>query len=160
MPGRGRGGKQSDASPPGPRSSDPPEPNPRRLRVLLAEDDPMNQKVVACLLEKIGYEIDVVDNGHEAVEAVKRKRYDLVLMDIKMPVLDGLQATRKIIEQVPKSERPLIVALTAHVMVHQRETCLASGMDDFLAKPLRLQDLHAALNRWARMIHRPISPPP
>ncbi len=152
-------GGDPDASPPGPRSSDPPEPKPRRLRVLLAEDDPMNQKVVACLLEKIGYEIDVVDDGQAAVEAVKRKRYDLILMDIRMPLLDGLQATRKIIEQTPKAERPLIVALTAHVMVGQREKCLASGMDDFLAKPFRLRDLHAAVRRWARMIEHPVIPP-
>ncbi len=125
-----------------------PTPPPReQLRVLLAEDNPINQRVAKLMLEKLGQHPDLVANGAEAAQAVSRVPYDLVLMDVQMPEMDGIQATR-IIRGNPAIDRELrIVALTANASVEDREACVNAGMDDYLAKPLRLQDLDAQLNR-------------
>lgn len=120
------------------------------LRILLAEDNPVNQKVAVRMLKKLGYDADVARTGVEALEKLAASRYDVVLMDIMMPEMDGIETTRKIIERYPENERPRIIALTANAMRGDRERCLAAGMDDYLAKPLRVDQLGEALERCAR----------
>ncbi len=115
------------------------------LSILLAEDNPVNQRVATLILQRMGYRADVAANGREAVEAVARRRYDLVLMDVQMPEMDGLQAAQEICARYPRSQRPRIVAMTANASTGDRDQCLAAGMDDFLPKPVRQGDLRAAL---------------
>ena len=117
------------------------------LRILLAEDNPMNQKVALRLLERLGYGADVATNGVEAIEALERRPYDVVLMDVQMPHLDGLDATRQICERWPEKSRPQIVAMTANALPEDREACFAAGMNDYVAKPIRAEELAAALKR-------------
>ena len=120
------------------------------LRILLAEDNVVNQKLAIRLLERLGYRADVVANGIEAIEAVERQPYDLLLSDVQMPEMDGLEATRRIIERWPDGERPWIVAMTAEAMSGDRERCLAAGMNDYVAKPIRVDELVAAIKRTPR----------
>jgi GAF domain-containing protein/CheY-like chemotaxis protein/HPt (histidine-containing phosphotransfer) domain-containing protein len=117
------------------------------LRILVAEDNVVNQRLALRLLEKLGYRADVVANGLEAVEAVRRQPYDLVLMDVQMPEMDGVQATQQILERWADGDRPWIVAMTAEVMRGDREGFLAAGMNDYVAKPIRPQELIAAIAR-------------
>ncbi len=119
----------------------------RPLRILLAEDNVVNQKVAVRLLERMGYRPDVASNGIEALAAVHRQRYDLVLMDIQMPEMDGLEASRRIISELDAPKRPRLVALTANVLKGDQQMCLDAGMDDYLAKPLDLAHLRDALLR-------------
>ncbi|MBV8036442.1 response regulator [Roseateles sp.] len=114
------------------------------LRILLAEDNAVNQKLALRLLGQMGYRADVAANGVEAVECVQRQPYDLVLMDVQMPEMDGLEATRLIVERLGAG-RPRIVAMTANAMQGDREACLAAGMDDYLTKPIRVEALVQAL---------------
>lgn len=118
------------------------------LRLLLAEDNLVNQKVALRLLEKIGYRADVVANGLEAIAALERQPYDIVLMDVHMPELDGLETTRQICQRWPA--HPIIAAMTANAMQGDREECLAAGMDDYVSKPVKLEELEAVLARWGR----------
>jgi GAF domain-containing protein/CheY-like chemotaxis protein/HPt (histidine-containing phosphotransfer) domain-containing protein len=120
------------------------------LRILLAEDNVVNQKLAIRLLERLGYRADVVANGVEALDALERQTYDLLLSDVQMPEMDGLEATRRIIQRWPSSERPWIVAMTAEAMSGDRERCLAAGMNDYLAKPIRVDELVAAIKRTPR----------
>jgi signal transduction histidine kinase/DNA-binding response OmpR family regulator len=115
------------------------------LRILLAEDNRVNQKVATKMLEYLGYRAEVVANGLEVLEALARQTYDVVLMDVQMPEMDGLEATRCVRERWP--EGPRIIAMTANAMQGDREMCLAAGMDDYVAKPVRRDDLKAALLR-------------
>ncbi|HEY4593314.1 MAG TPA: ATP-binding protein [Thermoanaerobaculia bacterium] len=117
------------------------------LRILLAEDNSINQRVGLLLLERIGYVADVAGNGMEVLEALRRQPYDLILMDVQMPGMDGLEATRRIRAEFPAERQPRVVALTANVLREQREACLAAGMDDFVQKPVVFMDLRAALSR-------------
>jgi signal transduction histidine kinase/CheY-like chemotaxis protein len=117
------------------------------LRILIAEDNRINQKVALKLLERIGYRADVAANGVEALRALERQAYDVVLMDVQMPEMDGLAATRAIRERWPGSSGPRVVAMTANAMRDDREACLAAGMDDFVSKPVVLAQLAAALER-------------
>jgi signal transduction histidine kinase/DNA-binding response OmpR family regulator/HPt (histidine-containing phosphotransfer) domain-containing protein/HAMP domain-containing protein len=116
------------------------------LRILVAEDHPVNQRLVQLLLAKLGHRADLVSDGVEAVAAVRRRDYDVVLMDLQMPELDGLGATRQIREHLG-GRRPRIIAVTANALPGDREACLAAGMDDHLAKPLTSTDLALALAR-------------
>jgi CheY-like chemotaxis protein len=116
------------------------------LRILLAEDNAVNQKVALRLLEQLGYRADVAWNGVEVLEALEREPYDVVLMDVQMPELDGLDATRRICERWSPGTRPRIIAMTANATVEDREACLASGMDDYVAKPVRPEALAEALS--------------
>jgi signal transduction histidine kinase/CheY-like chemotaxis protein/HPt (histidine-containing phosphotransfer) domain-containing protein len=115
------------------------------LRLLVAEDNAVNQRVVTLILERLGYHADLVSNGAEAVVAVQRRTYDVVLMDVEMPVMDGLEATRRIRRSLPPDRQPRIIGLTASALVEEREKGLAAGMDDYLAKPVRREELDAAL---------------
>jgi CheY-like chemotaxis protein len=117
------------------------------LRILLAEDNAVNQKLALRLLEKMGYRADVAGNGLEAIEAVERQPYDVVLMDIQMPEMDGLEATQQIVTRWPPDERPAIIAMTANVMQGDRELTVEAGMDDYVAKPIRVEELIGALSR-------------
>lgn len=111
------------------------------LRILLAEDNPVNQKVALIMLERNGYRADVVADGQEAIDAIERQRYDLVLMDVRMPEVDGVEATHYIRQNVPALEQPRIVALTAEVLQGDKERLLAEGMDDYISKPIQPQEL-------------------
>jgi PAS domain S-box-containing protein len=118
------------------------------LRILLAEDNVVNQKLAVRMFSLLGYEVDVVANGLEAVDAVERQDYDVVFMDVQMPEMDGLEATRQIHARLA-DDRPRIVAMTANVMEGDREACLAAGMDDYVGKPIRTDQLLAALEQTA-----------
>jgi signal transduction histidine kinase/ligand-binding sensor domain-containing protein/CheY-like chemotaxis protein len=120
-------------------------PEGRVLRVLVAEDNPVNQKVASRLLEKAGHSVVVVDNGRAAVDAVARERFDVVLMDVQMPEMNGLEATQAIRALEGGLAHTPIVALTAHAMRGDEERCLEAGMDGYLSKPIRAQELYAAL---------------
>jgi signal transduction histidine kinase/HPt (histidine-containing phosphotransfer) domain-containing protein len=126
------------------------------LRILLCEDNAINQKVAARLLQQLGYASDLAVNGREALELLDRQHYDLVFMDLMMPEVDGLTATRTIRERQKDAatypqyqSRILIIAMTAHAQLGDKESCLAAGMDDYLAKPIRLADVRSAIERWA-----------
>jgi PAS domain S-box-containing protein len=124
----------------------------RRTRILLAEDNAINRMVALKTLEKMGYRADAVENGAEAVAALTAQSYDLVLMDVQMPEMDGMEATRRIRDprSAVRDHDVRIVALTAHAMAGDRDACLAAGMDDYLSKPIRPEELAAALARWGR----------
>ena len=124
-----------------------PKPATSTLRILLAEDNAVNQKVALRLLEHVGYGADVVWNGLEAIAALERRPYDVVLMDVQMPELDGLDASRQICERWPVETRPRIIAMTANALPEDREACFAAGMDDYVAKPIRPDELAQALSR-------------
>ena len=115
------------------------------LRILLAEDNTVNQKLALRLLERMGYRADVAANGLEVLEALQRQPYDVILMDVQMPEMDGLDASRAIHEGWPAELRPRIVAMTANAMQGDREECLAAGMDDYLTKPIQVKALQVAL---------------
>jgi signal transduction histidine kinase/DNA-binding response OmpR family regulator len=117
------------------------------LRILLAEDNPVNQKLALRLLAQLGYRADVAGNGLEAVAALERQQYDLVLMDVQMPEMDGLEAARAICQRWPRSARPRLIAVTANAMQGDRELCLEAGMDDYISKPIRVNELVAALDQ-------------
>jgi signal transduction histidine kinase/HPt (histidine-containing phosphotransfer) domain-containing protein len=120
------------------------------LTVLLVEDNAMNQSVAQILLERIGYHADLASDGAEAIEALTRKSYDVILMDVQMPVLDGLQATRAIRAQGTTVRQPHIIAMTANAMRGDREACLEAGMDDYVSKPIGRTELADALKRAVR----------
>jgi CheY-like chemotaxis protein len=117
------------------------------LRILLAEDNVVNQKLALRLLQQMGYRADLAANGVEAIECIERQRYDVVLMDVQMPEMDGLEASRRITAKWQPEERPRIVAMTANAMQGDREECLAAGMDDYVTKPIRVNALVEALTQ-------------
>jgi two-component system, sensor histidine kinase and response regulator len=119
------------------------------LRVLLAEDNPINQKLAVVLLQKAGFSVDAVDNGAQALEKVQINEYNAVLMDVQMPEMDGFEATHQIRELEKTTGRHIpIIAMTAHAMQGDRERCLEAGMDDYVTKPLEPKVLFSALDRW------------
>jgi PAS domain S-box-containing protein len=125
----------------------PAEPT-RHERLLLAEDNAVNQKVALLMLAKLGFRADVAADGHEVLEAVQRQRYDIILMDVQMPEMDGLEASRRISQRWPaRRDRPWIIALTANAMEGDRDACIAAGMDDYISKPIKSAELAAALAR-------------
>lgn len=117
------------------------------LQILLVEDNQLNQQLVLLLLQSLGHRADLAANGIDALDAVAQQRYDLILMDIQMPEMDGLEATRAICEIYPVLERPYIIAITANTMQGDREQCLAAGMDDYMTKPIQIAELQGALER-------------
>jgi CheY-like chemotaxis protein len=116
------------------------------LRILIAEDNAVNQKVAVRLLERMGYQPDVAANGVETLRALENREYDVLFMDVHMPEMDGLEATRRIRRQWP-GVGPRIIAMTANAFPDDRQRCLAAGMDDYIAKPIRVSELQAALER-------------
>jgi signal transduction histidine kinase/CheY-like chemotaxis protein len=122
------------------------EPNNRRLNILIAEDNSINQRVALRLLELLGYRADVVSSGREALVAVQHQRYDVILMDMRMPELDGVETTRQI-RQMPQHANTWIIAMTANAMAQDRELCFEAGMDDYLTKPINRTALGQALQR-------------
>lgn len=120
------------------------------LRILLAEDNPINQKLAVILLQKAGYVVDTADNGRQAIEQLKQAPYNAVLMDVQMPELDGFEATQQIRKSEKEGQHIPIIAMTAHALKGDRERCLAAGMDDYVSKPLEPQFLLSVLERWIR----------
>ncbi len=118
------------------------------LNILLVEDNPVNQKVAMGYLHRMGYAPDTVGNGLEAVAAARKRKFDLVFMDLQMPEMDGITATKEIRRLLPKDAQPVILALTANAMPGDRERCLAAGMNDHLSKPVKLEELQAAIQRF------------
>jgi PAS domain S-box-containing protein len=129
------------------------------LRILLAEDNTVNQKLALHLLKRMGYRADLAANGLEVLQALQRQDYDVILMDVQMPDMDGLQATRAIHERWEASHHPCIVAMTANAMQGDREECLAAGMDDYLTKPIQVQALQEALERAGLRANKRTVPP-
>jgi len=120
------------------------------LNILLAEDNFTNQELVVTLMRKMGYTIDAVENGRKALEIMEHKSFDIILMDVQMPVMNGLEATQAIIEKYPENIRPFIIAITANAMPGDRERFLEAGMVDYLSKPIRFKDVQDVLIRWGR----------
>ena len=116
------------------------------LRILMAEDNAINQRVGKLILQRAGFEIDLVSDGSEAVEAHRANPYDLILMDCQMPTMDGFEASRRI--RHLGERQPVIVAVTANALVGERERCLSAGMDDYLSKPFQAEQLVAVVRRW------------
>ena len=124
------------------------------LRLLLADDNPINQKVGLSVLQKLGYRADVANNGLEVLKALEQKAYDLLFLDVQMPEMDGLEAARQIAKRWPPDRRPRIVAMTGNALMGDREKCLAAGMDDYISKPVRVGELQAAIERWGPLSTR------
>ncbi|MBE9011132.1 PAS domain S-box protein [Pseudanabaenaceae cyanobacterium LEGE 13415] len=142
----------------------PEETNPQPLRILLAEDNVVNQKVALHLLSRLGYRADVAGNGLEVLAALERQDYDVILMDVQMPEMDGLEATQQIVQQ---PNPPYIIAMTANAMEGDRQLCLDAGMSDYLSKPIRIDALRSVLSKCSpviRTVHLsnldPIESPP
>ena len=117
------------------------------LKILIAEDDDMNQQMALMLLKRLGYEADCAANGKEVLEIVREKKYDVILMDVQMPEMDGLEATRMI--RLCLTEQPVIIAMTANAMDGDREACIKAGMEDYLSKPVNVDELMRKLETWA-----------
>jgi len=117
------------------------------LEILVAEDNLINQKVIFHILKKLGYQATLAENGAKAVEEARQKQFDIILMDMQMPEMDGLEATRFIRENL--ESQPIIIALTANTMQGDQEICLNAGMTDYLAKPVRLEELTNKLEKYS-----------
>jgi CheY-like chemotaxis protein len=133
----------AEAARPVPRTAGAP------LQLLLAEDNVVNQKVALRMLERLGYRAEVAANGIEVLAALERQRFDVVLLDVHMPEMDGLEAARRICARWPRDRRPRLIALTANAMDGDREACLEAGMDDYITKPVRMETLAAVLGKAA-----------
>jgi CheY-like chemotaxis protein len=119
------------------------------LRILIAEDNESNQKVIVSMLKRLGYQADVVSNGKEVLQALEHAHYDLLLMDVKMPEMDGLEATRIIRRRLHNEIK--IIAITAYALKGDREKCLEAGMDDYISKPVSMEELKRML-KWHQFI--------
>jgi PAS domain S-box-containing protein len=122
------------------------------LRILLAEDNAINQKVAIRVFEKLGYRIDVAANGLEVLDAMKVIPYDIIFMDVYMPEMDGLEATKQLVKMYSQGKRPIIIAMTANAMQGDREECLEAGMDDYIPKPMRIDELPDMIAKWGTKI--------
>jgi CheY-like chemotaxis protein len=119
------------------------------VRILLAEDNAINQRVAKLILQRAGFEVDLVNDGREALEAHLRKPYDVILMDCQMPVMDGFEASRSI--RHARVLQPAIIAVTANALVGERQKCLEAGMDDYLSKPFRAAQLVSMIQKWSAL---------
>jgi CheY-like chemotaxis protein len=117
-----------------------------QLKILLVEDNEVNQKVAQAMLKRLGYRADLAVNGLEALHALENQRYEVVLMDIQMPEMDGLEATRAIRAGWPPAEQPYIIAITAYALLYSVDMCLQAGMNDYIVKPLNMEELKTAIN--------------
>ncbi|MFI5252729.1 MAG: PAS domain S-box protein [Bacteroidota bacterium] len=127
-------------------------PQRKLLKLLVAEDNLINQKMMVRVLEKMNYKPDIAADGQEVIHAVKNNIYDLIFMDMQMPVLDGIEATKLIINTMSEADRPKIIALTANVTEEDKQKCLAAGMNGFLGKPIRIEELKRCLDYWTTVI--------
>ena len=118
------------------------------MNILVAEDNAVNQKLILHILQQFGHTADVVSNGLEVLKILERKKFDIILMDVQMPEMDGLETTRTIVNSRTIDERPKIIALTADAMIEDRQKCIDAGMDDYLSKPVHMDDVAAILSRW------------
>jgi CheY-like chemotaxis protein len=116
--------------------------------LLLADDTAINLKVGLSILQKLGYTADLAHNGLEVLQALSQKAYDLIFLDVQMPEMDGLQAAREIVKRWPADRRPVIVAMTGNALLGDRQKCLAAGMDDYVAKPIRVTQIQSILEHW------------
>jgi PAS domain S-box-containing protein len=124
-----------------------------KLKILLADDNTINQKVALRIFEKMGYRIDVAANGYEVLNSLKNINYDIVFMDLLMPEMDGFTTTKMINDEFPKNKIPIIVAMTANAFDEDRDECLSKGMDDFIPKPLKFEELFALVSKWGEKIN-------
>lgn len=120
----------------------------KAARILIVEDTIQNQRLLKSMLSRLGYQAEAAHNGQEALDALDDETYDLVLMDCKMPVLDGYEATRRWRQQEAGKAHTIIIGVTANAMEGDREQCLEAGMDDYLSKPFRLQEITDLLKKW------------
>jgi CheY-like chemotaxis protein len=127
------------------------------LRILMAEDNAINQRVGKLILQRAGFEIDLVSDGNEALEAHRTNPYDVILMDCQMPTMDGFEASRHI--RLLPSKQPVIIAVTANALLGERERCLKAGMDDYLSKPFQAEQLVAVVRKWASLARSRSSSP-
>lgn len=125
----------------------------KKLKILIAEDNIINQKLAVKIFKKIGYSVDLVPNGLEAVNAVAKDKYDILFMDLQMPEMDGLEATRNIISKYSKNERPKIIAMTANAMIEDKENCFNAGMDDYISKPISIKMIEDILIKWENILN-------
>lgn len=124
----------------------------KAIKILVAEDNVINQKLAERILQQIGYIPDVVNNGYEVLEALSRKSYDLIFMDIQMPEMDGIQATKEVIKRYSGKQRPVIIAMTANAMQGDKENFIAQGLDDYISKPIILEELESIIAKWSDKI--------
>ncbi|MEZ5451369.1 MAG: response regulator [Thiothrix sp.] len=117
------------------------------LSILLAEDNPINQIVAASILDEMAYKAEIAENGLQALEALRKKPFDVIFMDMQMPEMDGLEATRRIRAEFPPERQPVIIAMTANAMEGDRQQCLNAGMNDYISKPILPETVAAALQR-------------
>jgi len=124
------------------------------LKILLVEDNMINQKLALRILERMGYHADMAGNGLEALQALERQAYDIIFMDMQMPEMDGLKASRQITQDRPVEQRPIIIAMTANTLAGDRERCLEAGMDDYIAKPVSIPEIQMVLQRWGKVVQQ------
>jgi PAS domain S-box-containing protein len=122
------------------------------MDILIAEDNTINQKLIVRILKILGQTADVTANGKEALQAAEKKKYDLILMDVQMPEMDGIEATRRIRSEIQKENQPVIIAVTAHALEGDREKCLEAGMNDYLSKPVLIDEVRRMLQKWHEKI--------
>jgi len=120
------------------------------LKILAVDDDAMNQQLFPALLSKMGYACTVVKNGQEAIDLVLKEPFDIIFMDMHMPIIDGLEATRQIRSALQTPDMPVIIALTANNFAEEKEHCLAAGMNDFMTKPYRIANMQQLLDKWTK----------
>jgi PAS domain S-box-containing protein len=129
-------------------------PERKMLRLLVAEDNIINQKMMVRVLEKMDYKPDTAADGQEVIHALREKKYDIIFMDMQMPVMDGIEATKLIVNTMSEDERPKIIALTANVTEEDKQKCLKAGMNGFLGKPIRVEELQRCLDYWIHVIEK------
>ena len=115
---------------------------------MLADDNPINQKVGLSVLQKLGYRADVANNGIEVLSALEQKAYDIIFLDVQMPEMDGLEATRQICQRWSRERRPCLIAMTGNALMGDREKCLEAGASDYIAKPVNTEQLLSLLRVW------------
>ena len=133
--------------------ADAPNPTKQMGRILVVDDNVVNQRLARRMVERLGYTVDIAGNGEEALAALARRSYTLILMDCQMPVMDGYEATRRIRER-ESSHRTPIIALTASAMRRDQHECFHAGMDDYIPKPIKLATLASAVKRWSTGVLR------